>query len=153
MSQCLQSRGFKVDLCELSHKLPKSQDVICILDKSNPFFDNTSETRLKAFQKLLADLEESGILWVTRPSQMQCNDPRYAQVIGAARSIRNEDFLDFATCEVDSLEASLDSVVGVFAHFQGRQEDEVFRPESEYAIFNGFVHVPRIYPFLSMKNL
>ncbi|KAL8882833.1 MAG: hypothetical protein Q9198_000233, partial [Flavoplaca austrocitrina] len=147
LSQRLQSRGFKVDLCELGHKLPQSQDVISILDENAPFFDNTRETRLKAFQQLLADLGESGILWVTRPSQMQCNDPRYAQVIGAARSIRNEDFLDFATCEVDSLETSLDSVVDVFAHFQRRQEDEVFRPDSEYAILNGFVHVPRIYPF------
>ncbi|KAI4284877.1 MAG: hypothetical protein L6R38_001086 [Xanthoria sp. 2 TBL-2021] len=147
LSQHLQSRGYQVDLCQLGDELPKSQDVISILDESAPFFENTSETRFKAFQQLLANLGESGLLWVTRPCQMQCNDPRYAQVIGAARSIRNEDFLDFATCEVDNLDSSLDSIVDVFTHFQARQEDEVFRPDCEYAIFNGIVHVPRIYPF------
>jgi acyl transferase domain-containing protein/SAM-dependent methyltransferase len=147
LSQQLQSRGYKVDLCQLGGELPKSQDVISVLDESAPFFENTSETRFKAFQQLLVNLGKSGLLWVTRPSQVQCNDPRYAQVIGAARSIRNEEFLDFATCEVDNLESSLATVIDVFTHFQGRQEDEVFRPDCEYAIFNGIVHVPRIYPF------
>ncbi|KAL8790668.1 MAG: hypothetical protein Q9213_000516 [Squamulea squamosa] len=151
LSQQLQSRGYKVDLCQLGAELPKSQDVISVLDESAPFFENTSETRFKAFQEVLANIGDSGLLWVTRPSQMQCNDPRYAQIIGAARSIRNEDFLDFATCEVDTLESSLNTVVDVFTHFQGRQEDEVFRPDCEYAIFNGTVHVPRIYPF-SFEN-
>lgn len=145
LSQQLQSRGYKVDLCQHGGDLPKSQDVISILDESGPF-ENTSDTRFKAFQQLLAHLGQSGLLWITRPSQMQCNDPRHAQVIGAARSIRNEEYLDFATCEVDSSE-SLDTVIDVFDHFQRRQEDEFFRPEYEYAISNGLVHVPRIYPF------
>ncbi|KAL8848907.1 MAG: hypothetical protein Q9221_006065 [Calogaya cf. arnoldii] len=147
LSLHLQSRGYKVDLCQLGDELPKSQDLISVLDESAPFFENTSETRFKAFQQLLDNLGEFGLLWVTHPSQMQCNDPRYAQVIGAARSIRNEDFLDFATCEVDDLESSLDAVVEVFDHFQRRQEDETFRPDCEYAIHDGAIHVPRIYPF------
>lgn len=145
--QQLQCRGYSVDLCQLGDELPESQDIISVLDESAPFFENTSETHFKAFQQLLAKLGKSGLLWVTRPSQMQCNDPRYAQVIGAARSIRNEEFLDFATCEVDNLESSLDTIIDVFTHFQRRQENEVFRPDFEYAIFNGIVHVPRIYPF------
>ncbi|KAL8721903.1 MAG: hypothetical protein Q9225_001499 [Loekoesia sp. 1 TL-2023] len=145
--QRLQSRGYKVGLCQLGDELPKSQDIISVLDESAPFFENTSETRFKAFQQLLANLGESGLMWVTRPSQMQCNDPRYAQVIGAARSIRNEEFLDFATCEVDNLESAVDTDIDVFTHFQRRQEDDVFRPDFEYAIFNEIVHVPRIYPF------
>ncbi|KAL8910611.1 MAG: hypothetical protein Q9171_004105 [Xanthocarpia ochracea] len=147
LSQQMRSRGYKVDLRQLGDELPNSQDVISVLDESAPFFQNTTETRFKAFQQLLASLGKSGLLWITRPSQMQCNNPRYAQVIGAARSIRNEEFLDFATCEVDNLESSLDTVIDVFTHFQERQEDAVFRPECEYAIFNGSVHVPRIYPF------
>ncbi|KAL8700930.1 MAG: hypothetical protein Q9224_000732 [Gallowayella concinna] len=147
LSLQLHSRGYKVDLCQLGGELPKGQDVISLLDESAPFFENTSETRFQALQQILANLGDSGLLWVTRPSQMQCNDPRYAQVIGAARSIRNEDFLDFATCEVDNLESSLDTVVDVLTHFQTRQEDEVFKPDCEYAIFNGTVYTPRIYPF------
>lgn len=151
LSQQLQSRGYKVDLCELGSELPKSQDVISVLDESAPFFENISEKRFKAFQQLLASLGESGLLWVTRPSQIHCKDPRYAQVIGAARSVRNEEFLDFATCEVDDLESSRDMVIDVFTHFQRQQEDEALRPDFEYAVFDGIVHVPRIYPF-SLKD-
>ncbi|KAL8952153.1 MAG: hypothetical protein Q9222_001930 [Ikaeria aurantiellina] len=151
LSHQLQSQGYKVDSCQLGDALPKSQDVISLLDESGPFFENTSERRFKASQEVLAGLGESGLLWITRPSQMQCNDPRYAQVIGAARSIRNEEFLDFATCEVDNLESSLDTVVDIFMHFQNRREDQVFRPDCEYAIFDGLVHVPRIFPF-SIKD-
>lgn len=151
LSQRLRTRGYEISLCQLGDELPESQDIISILDESAPFFENISETRFKAFQQLLAQLGHSGLLWITRHSQMQCKDPKYAQVIGAARSIRNEEFLDFATCEVDSLESSLDAVIDVLTHFQRRQEDEVFRPDYEYAILNGLIHIPRIYPF-SFQN-
>ncbi|RYP90773.1 hypothetical protein DL770_003106 [Monosporascus sp. CRB-9-2] len=148
LTQRLQSRGYAVERRRLGDELPKSQDVISLLDESGPFFEKVEESRFKAFQHLLANLGESGMLWVTRPSQMYCSDPRYAQVIGAARSIRNEDLLDFATCEVDNLDSSLDTVVDVFAHFQKRLEDEFLRPDYEYAISNGAINIPRVYPFI-----
>lgn len=147
LSRQLQNRGYAVDRRQLGEELPKSQDIISLLDDGSPFFETPDELRFKEFQRILANLGESGLLWVTRPSQMHCNNPRYSQVIGAARSIRNEEELDFATCEVDNLDQSLDIVVNVFAHFQKRQEDQFLKPDYEYAIDNGTVHIPRIYPF------
>ena len=143
----LQSLGHAVDRRQLGQDLPKSQDIICLFDEAGPFFEAPDERRFQAFQRVLANLGQSGLLWVTRPSQMSCHDPRYSQVIGASRSIRNEDLVDFATCEVENLDASLDTVVDVFAHFQRRVEDKFLRPDYEYAISNDIVYVPRVYPF------
>ncbi|KAH6974491.1 hypothetical protein BKA56DRAFT_734049 [Ilyonectria sp. MPI-CAGE-AT-0026] len=148
ISRKLESRGYTVDKCRFGDELPEgSQDVISLLDESSPFFEDIDEHRFKTLQRLLANIGESGLFWVTRPSQMQSKDPRYATVVGAIRSIRHEDTIDFATCEVDEVSASLDDVVDAFAHFQNRHEDEFFRPNYEYAIVDGVINVPRIYPF------
>lgn len=116
-------------------------------DDSGPFFENPDELRFKAFQRVLVDFGESGLLWITLLSQIHCNNPRYSQVIGAARFIRNEDILDFAKCEVDKFDLSLDIMVDVFAHFQKRLEDKFLRRDYENAIANSTVNVSRIYPF------
>lgn len=147
LSQALESHGYTVEKRKFGDEITKSQDIISILDDGGPFFENLSEVRLKALQELLINLGDSGLLWVTRPSQMHCSDPRFAQIIGAARSIRNEELIDFATCEVDDFAISVNDVVNVFSHFQKRQEDEHLRPDYEYAISNGIVYIPRIYPF------
>ena len=57
------------------------------------------------------------MFWVTRLSQMYCRDPRYAQVIGTARTMRAELLIDFAICEVDSVDISAAQVVQVFMKF------------------------------------
>jgi acyl transferase domain-containing protein len=151
LSRLLQSRGYVVHSCRLGEELPGSQDVVSLLDCSRPFFEDISESRYKAFQHLLDNLGGSGILWITHPCQVQCHDPRYAQIIGAARTIRTEMLLDFATCEVDDISSSLDSIVDVFTKFQAREEDESLKPDYEYAIVNNAVNVGRFYPF-SLKN-
>lgn len=151
VSQQLQARGYTVHRRRLGEDLPESLDVIALLDFQRPWFDNMDETSLKALQGLFDSLGSSGILWVTRPCQVQSRDPRYAQVIGAARSIRAETLIDFATCEVDDSNTSLDRIVDVFSKFQTRKEDEFLRPDYEYAIVNGAIHVGRIYP-ISMKQ-
>ncbi|KDN70595.1 hypothetical protein CSUB01_10619 [Colletotrichum sublineola] len=148
VSQKLESRGYTVTKCRFGDELPQgSQNVISLLDEDSPFFEDIDEQRFVALQKLLASIGEKRLFWITRPSQMQCKDPRYATVIGAIRSIRHEDMIDFATCEVEDVSASLDEVVDAFVHFQNGQEDDSFRPNYEYAIVDGTINVPRFYPF------
>ena len=149
----LQSKGYKVDFRQLDEELPVSQDVISLLDLRGPFFQDIDDSRLKAFQRLLERLGQSGLLWVTRPSQVYCHDPSYAQVIGAGRAIRTEMLLDFGTCEVDDFDSSLDSIIDVFAKFQTRQEDESLKPDYEYAIVDGKIHVGRVHPFAQQDEL
>lgn len=148
VTQKLESRGYTVSKSSFGDDLPRdAQDVISLLDEESPFFEGIDEQRFETLKRLIASIGERGLFWVTRPSQMQSFDPRYATVIGAIRSISVEDTIDFGTCEVQDVSQSLDEVVDAFAHFQNGQEDEFFRPNYEYAIVDGTINVPRYYPF------
>ncbi|PGH10329.1 hypothetical protein GX51_00086 [Blastomyces parvus] len=145
-SRVLEANGYSVQPFQLGQEFPEGQDIISLLDIATPFFKDIEEPRFKAFQGLMDRLGQSGLLWVTKASQMQCHDPNYAQVIGAARTIRNEMLLDFATCEVDDLDSSLEKVVDVFAKFQARIDEHSLKPDYEYVISKGVVNVSRLYP-------
>lgn len=148
VSQKLQSRGYTVNKCSFGEDIPQeTQYVVSLLDEESPFFEDIDQHRFQTLQKLTANIGDRGLFWLTRPSQMQSNDPRYATVVGAIRSIRHEDTIDFATCEVEDVGASLDLVADAFTHFQKGQEDDFFRPNYEYAIADGIINVPRFYPF------
>jgi acyl transferase domain-containing protein/SAM-dependent methyltransferase len=148
VSQKLESRGYTVNKCQFGDEVaPKSDHVISLLDEDSPFFEDIDKHRFRTLQKLIANIGERGLFWITRPSQMESYDPRYATVIGAIRSIRHEDTIAFATCEVQDVSASLDEVADAFTHFQNGQEDDFFRPNYEYAIVDGTINVPRFYPF------
>lgn len=146
----LQSRGYTAAIHRLQDGLSEGEgprDIIALLDESAPFFQDIQESQFQALQRLIAKMGDAGLFWVTRSSQMKPKDPRYAQIIGAVRSIRHEEPIDLATCEVDDVSESLDQVIDAFAHFQARREDEFFRPNYEYAIVNDTINVPRVYPF------
>ncbi|KAI3399737.1 hypothetical protein diail_5804 [Diaporthe ilicicola] len=159
LARQLQLRGYNVNRRRLSDKLPTGplDDIISLVDLGprGPFFQDISEARLTALQRLLEKLASSSsskaMLWVTRPCQVRCRDPGYAQVIGAARTIRTEMLLGLATCEVDDVtsgSSSLGRVVDVFAHFcGGLVDDRSLDPDYEFAIVDGTVMVGRAYPF------
>lgn len=148
VTKALESRGYAVSARRLDDESPEtSPNVIALLDERDPFFENIEQGRFKHLQRYIANIGNSGLFWITRMAQMQAQDPRYAAIIGASRSIRHENAMDFATCEVESLSASLDAVLDTFVHFSKRREDEFFRPNYEYAIVDGTVNVPRVYPF------
>ncbi|KAJ5675621.1 polyketide synthase [Penicillium macrosclerotiorum] len=154
ISRCLQSRGFTVQSSLLSDApLPAGRDIIALLDDEGPFFENIGEHRLEAFKKLISTLKDSGIFWITGLSQMNCQDPRFGQVQGIARTIRSEMLVDFATCEVDHVGSSMERIVDVFEKFQLREEDETLKPEFEFAIVENSVHVGRIHPFSVQSEL
>lgn len=146
--QGLGRRGFTVHRCGLQDfPLPAGQDVISLLDDDGPFFENMDDQRFQSFKNLVDNLKDCGILWVTALSQTQCQDPRFGQINGIARTLRSEMLVDFATCEVDNVSISVDRIIDVFERFQIRQEDLTLKPELEYAIVENTVQVGRIHPF------
>ncbi|KAJ5900212.1 polyketide synthase [Penicillium subrubescens] len=152
--QGLESRGYAVYCCGLQDMpLPISQDVIAMLDYECPFFENMDDQRFDSFKSLVESLKECGILWVTALSQVRCQDPRFGMINGIARTIRSEMLVDFATCEVDDVGSSVEKIIDVFAKFQRRQEDDILKPEFEYAIVNNTVHVGRFHPFPLQERL
>lgn len=151
--QQLERRGYEVLRCTLDDPPPPEQDVIALLDRDGPFFENMDSTRFESFKNFLHNLGDLGILWVTPLSQMYCRDPRYAQVIGTARTIRTEMLIDFASCEVDDIDSSCDQIIRVFGKFQMREGDDLLKPDFEYAICNGIINVGRFYPFALCDEL
>ncbi|KKY39789.1 putative polyketide synthase [Diaporthe ampelina] len=178
LARQLELRGYNVNQCKLGDELPTGplDDIISLLDLGprGPFFQAISEARFAAFQSLLEKLASSSsssssssagdgrrpcMLWVTRPCQVRCRDPGYAQVIGAARTIRTEMLLSLATCEVDDVDGCgggsswppLGRVVDVFARFRetgaAAGDDGSLDPDYEFAIVDGTVMVGRAYPF------
>ncbi|KAJ5916406.1 Acyl transferase/acyl hydrolase/lysophospholipase [Penicillium tannophilum] len=151
ITQGLENRGYAVHHCRLQDlplKLPSGQDIVALVDEEGPFFDEIDNQRFESFKTLVDNLKNCGILWVTGLSQIQCNDPRFGQITGIARTIRSELLIDFATCEVDNVNiSSTERIIDVFEEFQARQEDETFKPEFEYAIVKDTVHVGRFHCF------
>ncbi|KAH8658158.1 KR domain-containing protein [Xylariales sp. PMI_506] len=151
LRQQLVSCGFQVDLREDTSSLPRtSKDVISILDLEAPFFENVKPEKFALFQNTVSAISKAdgSLFWLTRPSQMGCSDPRWAQIVGAARSIRNDLGIAFATCEIDDInsEETYKVATSVFEKFWNRRDGEELNPEYEYAIKDGRVFIPRVYP-------
>lgn len=151
--QALQSKGYDIVKCTIHDHLSPNRDVVALLDMENSFFEDIDSGSFDAFKKFLENLDGSGILWVTKPSQMHCKDPRYAQTIGLARTMRSELFIDFATCEIDDTNTSAALFVGILEKFQRRGQSELLKPDFEYAISGGIVHVGRYFPFALSDEL
>jgi acyl transferase domain-containing protein len=154
----LKLRGYTVHLATLDEAWQGVEhDVVALLDENQPFFEGINECRFNAFKRLVTQLsEDAGVFWVTQPCQVNVQDPRYAQVLGLARTIRNELGIHFATCEVDDLQESAAVVSEAFTHFHNRDKGNVggvsgeegrLDPEYEYAVYNQQVLVSRYLPF------
>lgn len=88
-----------------------SGHIISLLDLgvSGSLLDDISGKRLSKLIQLIRRIEKSKstLLWLTRPCQVApVPDPSFAQVLGFARSVRQETSVDFVTLEVESPDAA-----------------------------------------------
>ena len=151
--QEFENQGYEVFRCTIHDPPPPGLDLVALLDRDGPFFENIDTTMFNSFKSLLSNLDNSGVFWVTRLSQMHCQDPRFAQVIGTARTMRSELSIDFGTCEVDDIDSSAHQIIQLFTKFQQRGGDDLFNPDFEYCIYNGAINVGRFYPFTLSNDL
>ncbi|KAI0429154.1 hypothetical protein F5Y09DRAFT_268995 [Xylaria sp. FL1042] len=146
----LASRGYEIHRAFLGQPLPQDQDVLALLDEERPFFENLEAETFTHLKSLVQNLSgSSGLFWVTRRSSTECKDPRFAQIIGWARSLRSETAAPIATCEIDEIvtPGHATALVDVLGAFQSRTEDGVLGPDYEYALHNGKTLVHRVFPF------
>jgi hypothetical protein len=146
--------GYDVDLCTLSEVPPLKQNIVSLLDLTNPFFHDLNPEKFKAMQKFIKDLGSCGMLWVTKACQIDCEDPRYAMTLGLARTIRIETEVKWATLELDrSDETSWNAVVNVFEKFACRIRDPETEldPDFEWAVKDGVVCSSR-FSFVSVRD-
>ncbi|KAF5984768.1 putative polyketide synthase [Fusarium bulbicola] len=152
----LEAQGYAVDRRFLDQTPPPGQDIMAVLDEQGPFIESIDAegfTKLNTFVNSVQN--PNGLLWVTRQSSVECQDPRFAQTIGFTRTLRNETSTDIAVCEVDSITSpeNLATLVKVLAQFQARSQDGVLGPDLEYVISKGEVLVNRIFPAALDKEL
>lgn len=155
LKACWLSEDYQVSLRHLSdQESPLDTDIISVVDVDRPFFEDITSSAYNDFHVLVAKLSESGaaigLLWLTRSSHLRCTDPRWGQIIGAARTIRGEMAIDIATCEIDEpLPSVWPLVINIFQKFQRRRSHDVLLSECEYAILDGTVYIPRAFPVLA----
>lgn len=148
----IESLGLDYVLCKFGDRPPQGEDIISTLDLESYFFENVSEDRFKAFQDLLLEQDHRTILWLTRPSQVRCGDPRSAQTIGVARTIRSELKISFVTLEIDPREKKIGNLVmKVFGKISSREDVGTLAPDREYTVDDGIIKVGRYHPF-SLQN-
>lgn len=147
IAEALTQANYRVTISGLDQAPQPGNDVIMILDSVGPFLYNVSEVRLEALKSFFWGLTDSGIFWITRGFQVECKDPRFAQIAGLARVLRNELAVPLATCEVDDLDASLPIMLKVFETYTSRRSDDLSQVDLEYAIRDGMVYTSQYHPF------
>ena len=143
--KALQLTGLNVELIGMTD-VPQ-YDVLSILDldQDQSFISELRQEDFSQLQVFMDRLSGRGLLWLTKSCQMTCREPQYARIIGLARTLRNEQALDFATLELDNVcsEATLNAVCDVFGAFQHREPKRSF--DFEHAISGGVIYVPRFH--------
>ena len=144
----VESLGIVCLLCEFGESLPQDGSIISTLDLESYFFENITENTFSIFQSFLAENDHRKIIWLTRPSQVLCNDPRSAQTIGVARSIRSELGISFVTLEIDPKIKDFGKfVMQVFCKIIKTEDDDILQPDMEYAVDDSIIKVGRYYPY------
>jgi NADPH:quinone reductase-like Zn-dependent oxidoreductase/SAM-dependent methyltransferase len=126
-------------------------DRLCImaLDIKDSIFQNLTSTDFENLQAVLVN--SPNILWLSFGGLVSAEKPQFAQVQGLLRALRREDVakrcfhLDFDQSSDQDSETIIRNVVHVvrtgfnFEVSQGQMD-------CEYAVKDGVLHVPRLYP-------
>lgn len=148
MKEYLESIGVRVDLCHFGDSFPPSQDIISLIDFQDPLVHSATE---ESFHQLVGYLVElkARLFWVTKSSQIQCEDPRAAMILGLARTARNEMAIELFTIEIESC-ASTPAIIGSILRILFRihaldAQPASLDPDWEYAVLGNDVFVPRMH--------
>ncbi|KAH8427770.1 uncharacterized protein LDX57_005477 [Aspergillus melleus] len=151
--RAFEDAGHPTDLRSLEEDLPSGQDIISLLELEAPFFDNIDQHDLERVIQFSSSLESANLLWLTRPIQMGAKDPRYAQVLGFARTLRSEKQASFTTFEIDNVQdiVATKKAVQVYEQIFRPDNDPQLDPDYEFALHEGIVYSSR-YHWVSVRD-
>jgi NADPH:quinone reductase-like Zn-dependent oxidoreductase/NAD(P)-dependent dehydrogenase (short-subunit alcohol dehydrogenase family)/aryl carrier-like protein len=143
----LRKAGYDVDHCHFGEEPPAGQDLISFIDLTKPILQDISEADPQRFLEIVGSLQQSLVLWLTPPAQINCMDPHAAQMLGMARTIRAELAVPFATLELDTTQGgAANSIVEVMLKIQrNRDVDSELEPDLEYAYTDGKIALSRFH--------
>jgi hypothetical protein len=98
-------------------------------------------------------IDTASVLWLTRSCSMGTKDPRYAEVLGFARTLRSEKQTSFTTLEIDDVTnpTSPEKVVQVYEQIGRPDNDPELDPDYEFALSDGIVYSSR-YHWFSVRD-
>ncbi|KAI1760054.1 hypothetical protein GGR53DRAFT_106147 [Hypoxylon sp. FL1150] len=144
----LENSGWEVTPCHLTSPPRPGWDIISCLNLETDWFIDLTEESFICLQTFAKALEQQKILWLTRPVQIRCTDPRPATFIGVARTLRAEQAPGLCTLEIDADEPQFaDLVLRVFDRIRYDEDVGALAPDREFAIENSQVCIPRYHPF------
>ncbi|RAK94202.1 ketoacyl-synt-domain-containing protein [Aspergillus costaricaensis CBS 115574] len=141
----LEQAGYHTERCMLGEELPPNQCVISFLDLDKPFFKDIGTQSWSWFQCLIKCSPR--ILWITPSVELGCNDPEFGIVLGASRTVRQEEALHFGTFQIDQFnETAIRPTLRVCEKFfeatDGQDTNDI---DYEFALQNGTVYIPRFH--------
>lgn len=84
---------------------PSTDDwMVFPLDLDGPYLNEISEERFNILRNYLLKSCDRKMLWVTKSSQLTCEDPRFGLVFGLAQTLRQERMFDISTFETDAFD-------------------------------------------------
>ncbi|KAF3769432.1 hypothetical protein M406DRAFT_245011 [Cryphonectria parasitica EP155] len=115
-----------------------------------PFLHDIEYEPFSKLKELLT--QGQGLLWLSRSSIITASNPLFSQSVGLLRTAKQEDttkryiYLDFeATTEDPWSVATIPHITHVLRHsFDASRDNAAI--EWEYAVKDGMLHVPRVYP-------
>ncbi|KAH9986166.1 KR domain-containing protein [Xylariaceae sp. FL0662B] len=148
MRRSLEALDVPLGICTFGEALPAQQDVISLLDLQEPVLHGMSEETFKTVIGYL-ESQKATMLWAIRASQIACEDPRTAMMLGLARTARNEMSLPLFTIEVDgatSPSAATEAITKILLRANSSHVNpESMDPDYEYAIVNDEILIPRLH--------
>ena len=152
----LRAQYVEVEYCQWGQDPPANQDLISFVDLgSKPLLSNVEEEDLAQFLKMVDLVQQSTVLWLSPPAQINPQDPHCAQILGIARTIRSELAISFATLELEHPnEGAAAAIVNVMQKIQTSVDDDSeLDPDLEYAWRNGILNVGRFHWIPVKKSL
>ncbi|PYI11208.1 putative polyketide synthase [Aspergillus sclerotiicarbonarius CBS 121057] len=145
----LRASGTEIDYRAWGEQVPVNQDLISFVDVDlpQPILEAVNEQTLTSFLQMVNNTSQATVLWLTPPSQMTCQNPHAAQILGLARNMRLELASHFAILELEGNHPSTaQAVIQVLRKVQRtRMEPGELDPDLEYSLFNGKIYVPRFH--------
>jgi NADPH:quinone reductase-like Zn-dependent oxidoreductase/SAM-dependent methyltransferase len=151
--QTFEQSGHRVDLRTIEEEVPAGQDIIALLELDAPFFAEISQPDFEKWMKIATNLESASLVWLTRSSSLGVTDPRFAQSLGFARTLRSEKHVGFYTLEVDDINhpEAPKKAVQLYEQIYTPDNDPDLDPDYEFALKNGVIFSSR-YHWFSVRD-
>ncbi|KAJ3494941.1 hypothetical protein NLG97_g3747 [Lecanicillium saksenae] len=103
--------GYSIQWSTLSTPPPTGRSIISLLDLNGPTLAGLTEASFERLKNYLTHGQPEHILWLTRPVQYLCGDPRYGLAHGLLRTLRHENAIDISVAELLSVDCTAINLV------------------------------------------